>query len=376
MSEKFLLYGHGGAYNHGAEAIVRSTVKLIKAVEPDSEIMLSTHFKNQDLKFEMPVDSYCERNMEYVELDKNSRGKGKYDKLIYKQTLDNISPDTVCLSIGGDNYCYPNWRRWKVIHEKAVKEGARSILWSCSIEPSMLCDEMLDTLRTHSLITARESITYNSLLEKGLENVVLCSDVAFLLEKDEVKLPDNFIEGNTVGINLSPLIVRREYSKGIIVQNVLRVIDYVINNTDMNIALIPHVVMPMDNDYELLNELYKSIDKKERICLISDKLSAAQYKYIISRCRFAIFSRTHAAIAGYSSCVPILALGYSVKAEGIAHDLGCEDFVVPLDRFIEETILEKSFLELMYNENNIRSLLEGKYEFCRANAAKTIALLF
>lgn len=42
--KKYLLYGHGGAYNHGAEAIVRSTVALIREREPEAHILLSTHF--------------------------------------------------------------------------------------------------------------------------------------------------------------------------------------------------------------------------------------------------------------------------------------------------------------------------------------------
>ncbi|WP_312811721.1 polysaccharide pyruvyl transferase family protein [Sedimentibacter sp.] len=374
-NKKFLLYGHGGSYNHGAEAIIRSTIKLIKKNYPDGYIILSTHFKEQDVEFGIDVHEYCERDMYYVELDKTSSEKGKYDKFIYKSAIDKIDKDTICMSVGGDNYCYDNWRRWKAIHERAVEVGAKSVLWSCSIEPSMLCDEMLDTLKFHILITARESITYNSLLKKGLKNVVLCSDVAFLLDKKEVKLPDNFIKGNTLGINLSPLIVRREERKGIIVQNILNVIDYVINKTNMNIAFIPHVVMPMDNDYELLSELYKYIDKKDRTCLISYKLNASEYKYIISQCRFGIFARTHATIAGYSSGVPILALGYSVKAKGIAFDLGCEDYVVPLDGFTEERTLEKRLIELIFNENNIRSILERSHELCRVNADKTISLL-
>ena len=161
--KQFLLYGHGGAYNHGAEAIVKCTVDMIKGGYPDSKIILSTHFKDQDIEFNMPIDEYCQRDMKYVELDKNSLKKGMYDRFIYKSTLEKITGDTVCLSVGGDNYCYDNWRKWKTIHERAIEVGARSLLWSCSIEPSMIDDEMLYVLKSHNLITARESITYNAL---------------------------------------------------------------------------------------------------------------------------------------------------------------------------------------------------------------------
>lgn len=348
--KKFLLYGHGGSYNHGAEAIVKSTIEMIKNYYLDSYIILSTHFKDQDVEFGIDVDEYCERDMYYVELDKSSHEKGRYDKDIYRSTIDKIDKDTMCLSIGGDNYCYDNWRKWKVIHERAIEAGAKSVLWSCSIEPSMIDKEMLDTLKTHHVITARESITYNSLKKHGLNNVVPCSDIAFVLNSCEVDLPDNFIEHNTVGINISPLVVRREVRQGIIIENIIGLIEYIIKNTDMNIALIPHVVMSMDNDYALLNDVYNRFNS-DRVCLISDKLSASQYKYIISKCRFGVFSRTHATIAAYSSGIPCIAIGYSVKAAGIGCDLGIGEYVIGLDRFVNEFSLRAMFKKMMKNEN-------------------------
>lgn len=360
MDKKFLLYGHGGAYNHGAEAIIKTTADLIRSKYPNSHIILSTHFKEQDLEFNLPVNTYCERDLKYASLDKCSHEKGKYDNLIYKTTIDKIKKNTICLSVGGDNYCYDNWHRWKTIHERAVEVGANSILWSCSIEPSMITNEMVETLNTHHLITARESLTYHALLKKGLNNVILCSDIAFLLEAKETNLPQNFIEGNTVAINISPLAVRRELTEGMILKNINKVINHVLENSDMNIALIPHVVMPMDNDFFLLEEIFKGIDDKKRVSIVSDKLSASEYKYVISRCRFAICARTHATIAAYSSFVPTIAIGYSIKAKGIALDLGFDDYVLPLDDFKHETSLLEMFKDMRGNENSLKQLLEKK----------------
>ncbi len=376
MHREFLLYGHGGAYNHGAEAIVKCTVELIKSKFPDSWIILSSHFKEQDVEFNMPVDEYCQRDMSYVLMDKASNQKGRYDKLIYKSSLERITSDTVCLSVGGDNYCYDNWSRWRTIHEQALKVGAKSVLWSCSIEPSMIDDRMLDTLRSHNIITARESLTYNILIDKGLNNVKLCSDVAFLLKPKENALPSNFIEGNTVAINVSPLVARREMSEGILIENIKTIIEFITNDTDMNIALIPHVVMPMDNDYSILYEIYKGIRKRERVCLVSDKLDAAEYKYIISNCRFGIFARTHASIAAYSSCIPSLAIGYSVKSKGIALDLGSEDYVLPIGNFSNRSDLLLIFKSLLENEHSIRQILNDKKVENEYNAMGNVRALY
>lgn len=358
--KQFLFYGHGGAYNHGAEAIIKCTASLLREQYTGIKIILSTHFKEQDIEFSMPVDAYCERNMDYVEKDKNSQEKGLYNGLIYKSTLDRINRNSICLSVGGDNYCYDNWQKWKVIHETAIERDALSILWSCSIEPSMISDEMVNTLSTHHLITARESLTFNALKAKGLKNVISCSDIAFLLEAKACNLPANFIIGNTVAINISPLVVRRENVDGIIIRNTENLIKLIIEKTDMNVVLVPHVLMSMDNDLALLEKIYNQIEDKKRICLISEKLSAAEYKYIISKCRFGIFARTHASIAAYSSFIPNIVVGYSVKSKGIATDLGLGDYVLPLQSIVDDYSLQTYFENLVTNEYQIKKILLNK----------------
>lgn len=370
---QFLLYGHGGAYNHGAEAIIKCTVGLLNKYYPGSKIILSTHFKDQDIEFGMPVDEYCERDPNYLEMDRHSLQKGLYDRLIYRSTLDRITKDTVCMSVGGDNYCYDNWRKWKIIHETALERGALNILWSCSIEPSMISEEMVNTLKFHHMITARESLTYYTLKAKGLCNVVPCAEIAFLLEPKEHKLPDCFIPGNTVAINISPLVVRRENSDGIILRNTKNLIHSIIKNTDMNVALVPHVLMATDNDLTLLQDLYNRIENKERICLIDEKLSAAEYKYLISKCRFGVFARTHASIAAYSSYVPSIVVGYSVKSKGIAADLGLEDYVLPIKNFTDDYSLLSMFKNMIYNENKVKRILSEKIPSYKEKAE--IALL-
>ena len=46
--KKVLLYGHGGACNHGAEAILRSSIPVFR--KTGVSILLSTHFPEQDVR--------------------------------------------------------------------------------------------------------------------------------------------------------------------------------------------------------------------------------------------------------------------------------------------------------------------------------------
>ena len=217
---RFLLYGHGGAFNHGAEAILQTTVSGIRAVANRSEIYLSSHFPEQDREFGIVPEHFLERDMYYVSKEKQDKAlglaEGRYDKEIYKTTIDAVDKNTIALSVGGDNYCYPAWHRWRCIHEEILKCGAKDILWSCSINPENIDKKMLETLSTHYIIAARESLTYQALREKGLGNAKLYADVAFLLEPKSIELPKNFLKGQTVAINVSPLVMRREKEKGVV----------------------------------------------------------------------------------------------------------------------------------------------------------------
>lgn len=207
MYNKILLYGHGGAYNHGAEAIVKCTIKELRQQFPEIPIYLSTHFKEQDLEFGIKAD-FLERDEQYLEIDRNSNVKGMYDLEIYKSTIKIIDKDTLCISIGGDNYCYRNWRRWKCINDYARSVGAKTVLWSCSIGKEFLNEEMVEVLSRHHLITVRERDSYVLLKSMGLNNVKICSEIAFLLEPEQCEIPKGFDSGAII-MNLSPLVVRK-----------------------------------------------------------------------------------------------------------------------------------------------------------------------
>lgn len=358
--KKCILYGHGGCYNHGAEAITSTTIRLIKETIDNAKIILSTHFIEQDKKFLNNVDKYFERDMTYWEEAKKSKNSEEYIKHIYKSTLDAIDEESICFSIGGDNYCYDNWNRWKTINDYANEKGAKGILWGCSIEPSMIDNKMLEALENHKLIIARESITYSALKEKGIKtNVKLIPDIAFLLEPKEVKLPQNFKIKNTLGINVSPLSMRSSNNEDEFYKSIIELIEYTLANTEMNIALIPHVMMNSDNDYDLLSRIFNDINNKERVILIDDYYSASEYKFIISKCRFFIGARTHSTIAAYSSCVPTLCIGYSVKSEGIGVDImgGTDSYVIKSTEITSKNIIEL-FKDMIYNEDKDKNHLE------------------
>ena len=128
----------------------------------------------------------------------------------------------------------------------------------------------------------------------------------------------------------------------------------------MNVALIPHVVWSHNDDRKPLGHLYNLFKDSGRVCMIEDH-NCEELKGYISRCRFMVTARTHASIAAYSTCVPTLVVGYSVKARGIAKDLFGTDknYVIPVQSLKEEKDLLEAFKWLQNNEASVRNHLNA-----------------
>ena len=72
---------------------------------------------------------------------------------------------------------------------------------------------------------------------------------------------------------------------------------------------------------------------------------AHELKGYISKCSFFVGARTHSTIAAYSSGVPTLVIGYSVKSRGIATDLfgSYENYVLPVQELKEPDEMIKAY---------------------------------
>lgn len=361
-----LLYPHGGSGNHGCEAIVRSTLKITAAnailysntVEEDEKYQLNKLCTLKDAQ--QPISRNSVLYWKALFQNKVLGMKEAYDVASFNPILKQSSWADFAFSIGGDNYCYGVPTFIYLINKELRKRNVKTILWGCSVEPDAIQGEMLEDLKGYTHIFVRESLTYEAMKAKGIEQVSLFPDPAFLLERKDLSLPEGFQEGNTVGINVSPMVIGLEKEKGVTLQNYIELMKYIIKNTDMQIALIPHVVWSHNDDRIPLQLLYNQFKDTGRVCLIGDH-SAEELKGYIARCRFMVVARTHASIAAYSEQVPTLVVGYSVKARGIAKDLfgTDENYVIPVQSFKQNRDLLDSFRWLMLQEDNIRSLYEG-----------------
>lgn len=385
-ADKLIVYMHAGSGNHGCEAIVNSLCHMIK-----EKVKLVSYFGEEDERYSLKelCEIRGERRFEnhkaahvlyygYRKLtgDKESFIRYRYGDVFKKEAAP------LAISIGGDNYCYENMLGdLRLANSAFNRRGTRTVLLGCSIEPELLKrKEIAEDLRKYHTIIARESITYEALKEafgktskeisektdKGMAEAVsggcpevLCfPDPAFTLMAKELPLPEGFALGNTVGINVSPMIQDNEKKSGVTMENYKELISFIIQNTDMQIALIPHVVWERNDDRGPVHELYRAFADTGRVAEIGDG-GCEELKGFIGRCRFFVGARTHATIAAYSMGVPTLVVGYSVKARGIARDLfGTEEnYVLPVQSLEKKDDLTKGFRWLLSHEKEVREKL-------------------
>ncbi|WP_368257505.1 polysaccharide pyruvyl transferase family protein, partial [Intestinimonas butyriciproducens] len=144
----------------------------------------------------------------------------------------------------------------------------------------------------------------------------------------------------------------------------------------MQVALIPHVEKSGNEDRASLLTLYDRFRGTGRVLLVGDH-NCMELKGFIGRCRFFVGARTHATIAAYSSCVPTLAAGYSVKARGIARDLfGTEEhYVVPVQGMERRDDLARAFRWMLEHEEAIRIRLQETMPEYRARSFSAVHAL-
>ena len=180
---KIIMFFHGGSLNRGCEAIVRSTTNIVKERIKDAKVYLASG---------KPETDKIINNLDGI-YDGSERTIRKYTsewlisslklklfndesyalKRIHNNVIKHIDDMDICLSIGGDNFCYGEQPGWYEVNKTIKSKGKKLVLWGCSIGEEDLSERKLKDLKNFDLILARETITYNLLKSKGLENVKL-----------------------------------------------------------------------------------------------------------------------------------------------------------------------------------------------------------
>ena len=195
-------------------------------------------------------------------------------------------------------------------------------------------------------------------------------DMAFALKPVPVELTaelNSLFDGNDkktiVGFNVSGLIyndpvsaVKQYGFKADYKKIVFDFIDLILNKSDAEILLLPHVLSQEDqveSDVKACLSVAKKFAKTagDRIKVLPANYDQSQIKWIISKCSWFCGTRMHSTIAALSSSVPTAAIAYSDKTKGVFETCGQGEQVSDPRKETTENIVEKLYLSFLSRES-------------------------
>jgi colanic acid/amylovoran biosynthesis protein len=200
------------------------------------------------------------------------------------------------------------------------------------------------------LITLRGQKSFDYLRSIGITNpkMYLTADLAFLMDAGDDQTTEGIMKANKIrkpfiGVSVSHLIANYYGSHEKFVNLMANVVDYVIDNFNVDVVFIPHVTGPMrENDDRIIaSEVYNKLDHKDRAKLISDDLTPQEIKGIIGKGELFVGSRMHACIAALSMGVPTINISYHHKSSEIMAMFGLDQNVIGAKDLDYDTLIAK-----------------------------------
>ncbi len=343
----FILAGNGPYLNRGCEAIVRGTAEILRRHFRSPRFLVCSDFPS---KAAWREQSKIESDPDITHVRRVPPfwgGKGIFAKIkrwvlddlswarqdrTYREIRPDLNEARAVLSVGGDTYSldYGSLPLYLDLDDLVLRRGGKMILWGVSVGPFGSRpgqeDFMAAHLKRQTAIFCRESLTRAYLEKLGVfRNVHDVADPAFVLSPSEPGDAAKFGRlGETLGLNLSPLLGRYVFPGEACrwLPLAREIVHRVRREYDGPVLLIPHVhdANPDHSDHRFMERIVEDPRLKD-VGVLPPGYSCGELKWIIARLRAFAGARTHAVIAGLSSCVPTLAFAYSVKAWGIHRDI-------------------------------------------------------
>lgn len=376
------IYGMGGLYNYGCEAILRGTVEYIHQIYGD-EVRITYYSRNIEDDYKIVKDI----GIEIIDI---RRKTNLYRKIVSKVVdvfeipltpfFDKefdliINNSDIIVSVGGDIYTIPQYLRDKKKYryvnylvefgEKAISRGRKIIIYGASIGPFGRYTKAINYYSHHlskvDQIVCREMASVKYLKTIGVsENVVFLPDPAFLVKKDKCQNTENY-----VGINLSELSLVETYGKVSEekLYEICQLLNTISNNANLPLMLIPHVFSPhatIDNDYLFLGKVFEGLSDavKEKSVLVKPE-GFLDAKHYLKQCKIVVAARMHCAVNALIEDIPTIFLSYSQKSRGMANFIyGDEKWCVSLKQM--KTNLITTFEELNSSCEIVRGIINKR----------------
>lgn len=383
---RIAIYGIGGLYNYGCEAIVRGTVEFVRRNYSNPHIT----YYSRNYMYDKPLAEELQIDIVSIERKQNIFRKAiskiidimefpivPFMKKEFKQITMNSD---IVFSVGGDIYTIPEYLRKRKHYRYvnylvefgnyALKHNVKVIIYGASIGPfgdyEKAKQYYFNHLKKIHKIICREENTLEYLKKNEIErNVIFLPDPAYLVNDSTPEQTPKYI-----GINLSGLSLQEVYGGSVetAVPKVCKMIEEIHFMTKMPIMLIPHVLSPhtlIDNDYKFLERIYNEINDslKENIMIVKPT-SFIDTKRYIKMCRVIAAARMHCAVNAITVGTPAIFIAYSQKARGMCKFVYKNDLLCLSLNEIDSK-LPKLIVYLLNEECKIRQEINVRVENIR-----------
>ncbi|MCP5520287.1 MAG: polysaccharide pyruvyl transferase family protein [Verrucomicrobiales bacterium] len=342
---KIVITGITSFRNRGVEALVTTSIEQLRPRLPDTRYLVfdrmpeydASRMSAPDVEFKLDETIrplYASRlRRTLLQLSDHVEALGRQ----YQASIRDVEQADAVMASGGDVFCSEYGHQSLLSHLRPLRIAQRAkvpvFIHAQSIGPFKNEPDrrvFVEVAQQVRHITVRERMTHRYLTEElGLpgERVTLTADPAFLLTPCAAPWREHYHappEKPLVALSTSQAIctwMDSDYDAHFKAWR--RTIRWLREQLDARVILIPHVqeLSSRNDDRILATALMRDFAFDPHLQLAGGDFGAGDFKGIISRCDLVIAERMHAAIAGLSSGVPTVVIGYSVKSEGILGDL-------------------------------------------------------
>jgi colanic acid/amylovoran biosynthesis protein len=392
---KVVITGVTGFKNRGVDALVTTTVEQIKSIDKKIDIVIqtqTTEYDHSKLKDFEGITTFS-----YPRTFKDKL-KDKLSFFYNNFAFDyNFIKDSVLLIVSGGDLFTSDYAGALEFYLKPLKLALKLNIpivflgQSISFKTTKEENYFLEVAQNAKLITVRESISYRYLTGKlGLSTNIVkqTADSAFLLKTPSTQIINNLLQSYGCTKEKSLLVIcpsqgisgYSNINKNFHFKAWTQVLDLILNKLDAQVLIIPHAQDPTRDDRTISSKLHQFFNYDSRIHLAGGDHTASEFKGLISHADFVIAERMHAAIAGLSSCIPTLVVGYSIKAEGIMVDLlgdtsAHDGMLISIQNFLDFSLASKTLERAWARKDEVKECLKKTIPLYQQEAEKNFDLI-
>jgi colanic acid/amylovoran biosynthesis protein len=405
---KIALTGITSLRNHGVEALVVTLIHQLRQRFPNPTFLVLDRAPEYDasrltdpgincLYDETSRPLYASR-IRSAMLQGSGWVKGLAPE--FQQVREEISSSDLVCATGGDLFASEYGHRSLLSHLaplRTAREFNKPFFFVAQSIGPFKSDEdreaFVEVARDAAGISVRESQSFDYVTQQlGLPDglVTLTADPAFLLKPEgpqplsRFRAHFNFAPDQpVVAVTPSQAIcnwMNSDYDRHF--QVWCSVIDLIRRELNAAVLIVPHVqeTAPRNDDRVLATAILRHFAFDPLIQIAGADFSAGEFKGMISQCDMVVSERMHSCIAGLSSAVCTVAIGYSIKAKGIIGDLFPPEMVqngllLPVQDFLDENIARSKVREAWARRQAVHEHLVKVLPETRRRAELTFDLI-